>query len=54
MHGIDLHTVIDIVTLLLAVGGGLLGSYRRLSDRISALEQTTAEHNGALKAANLL
>ena len=50
----DAHTLIDLVTLLLAVGGGLLGTYRRLSDRIEEMEEKTAKHEGALLAAGLL
>lgn len=50
----DVHTLVDIATLLLAVGGGLAASYRSFADRLRKLEEQTATHEGALKAAKLL
>jgi hypothetical protein len=54
VHGWDTHTIVDIVTLLLAIGSGIGSTYRRLSARLELMEKTTATHDGALKAAGLL
>lgn len=54
MHALDTHTLVDVVTLLLAVGGGVGRIYRNLSDRIATLERTSAIYETALKGAGLL
>ena len=54
MHAFDIHTAVDIVTLVLAVGSGFIGSYRRFSDRIASLETAQAKIEGVLKGAGLL
>lgn len=52
--GMDTHTIVDIVTLLSAVGSGVLAVYRSLSTRIACLEKQSAIHEGALRASGLL
>lgn len=54
MLGVDTHTLVDVVTLLLAVGSGIHGLYRSLFGRIAKLEEKTAIHEGILKGAGLL
>lgn len=54
MHGFDLHTAVDVVTLLLAFGGAFLRRNRALYDRVSALEKQAATFEGVLKGAGIL
>lgn len=54
MHALDTHTIVDVVTLLLAVGGSVSRVYRNLHDRIEILERASAIYETALKRAGLL
>jgi hypothetical protein len=49
----DAHLVVDIITLLFAVGCAYLAARRELSARLSAIETSVAEIRGALKAKGL-
>lgn len=54
MHGIDAHTLVDVVSLLASTGGAILAAIRTVGNRLSALEKQVAEINGALKAKGIL
>jgi hypothetical protein len=50
----DVHTLVDIGSLAVAIVSGYLAARRSLVDRIAKVEDEIAEHRGVLKGAGLL